>query len=156
MKTQSLFRAFVALFQLQTVVEGKIILVEDLREIPSGWTKLRDANGDQWIKLRIALEQPNLDKFEQTLYNISYPLHPLYGQHLSREELRYLVSPTGESIAAVLGWLRTAGVDEKNIEKDGEWINFKATVSKASELLGTEFGVYRHVGTVKERIRTLR
>ncbi|KAI3326418.1 subtilisin-like protein [Xylariaceae sp. AK1471] len=154
MKTQSLLCAVIAL--LQSVAEGKNVLVEDLREVPAGWTKLRDAKNDQLIKLRIALEQPNLDKFEQTLYDISTPQHALYGQHLSREELRDLVKPTEESTAAVLNWLRAAGINEEDIEEDGEWVNFKATVAKASDLLSTEFGVYNHVGTVKESIRTLR
>jgi tripeptidyl-peptidase-1 len=154
MKTQSLLCAVIAL--LQAVAEGKNVLVEDLREVPVGWTKLRDAKSDQLIKLRIALEQPNLDRFEQTLYDISTPQHALYGQHLSREELKDLVKPAEESTAAVLNWLRTAGISEEDIEEDGEWVNFKATVSKASDLLNTEFGVYNHVGTVKESIRTLR
>ncbi|KAI0455004.1 subtilisin-like protein [Xylaria acuta] len=151
MKTQSLLCAAIAF--LQSVAEGKNVLVESLPQVPAGWTKLREAGGDQLIKLRIALEQPNLDQFEKTLYDISSPQHALYGQHLSREEVQELVKPTEESTAAVLNWLRSAGIDE--IEQDGEWVNFKTTVSKAADLLDAQFGVYNHAGTVKESIRTL-
>ncbi|KAI0206139.1 subtilisin-like protein [Astrocystis sublimbata] len=151
MKTQSLLCAAATLFQ--SLAEGKNVLVESLPSVPTGWTKLRDAGSNQLIKLRIALEQPNLDQFEQTLYDISSPQHVLYGQHLSREEVRDLVKPTEESTAAVLNWLRSAGID--HVEQDGEWVNFKTTVSKAAQLLDAEFSVYNHVGTVAESIRTL-
>ncbi|KAI1162839.1 subtilisin-like protein [Nemania serpens] len=153
MKTQSLLCAVIAL--LQSVAAGKNVLVESLPGVPAGWTKLRDATSDQLIKLRIALEQPNLAQFEQTLYDISTPQHVLYGKHLSREEVQDLVKPSEDSAAAVLGWLRAAGVDEADIEEDGEWVNFKTTVAKAANLLDAEFGVYSHVGTVKESVRTL-
>ncbi|KAI8630014.1 subtilisin-like protein [Xylariaceae sp. FL1651] len=153
MKTQSLLYAVIAL--LQAVAEGKNVLVESLHKVPTGWTKLRNASGDQLIKLRVALEQPNLDQFEQTLYDISTPQHPLYGQHLSREEVMELVKPSEESTTTVLNWLRSAGIGENDIEEDGEWVNFKTTVSKAADMLNTEFGVYSHVGSEKESIRTL-
>ncbi|KAI1129088.1 subtilisin-like protein [Nemania abortiva] len=151
MKTQSLLCAAIAL--LQSVAEGKNVLVESLPGVPTGWKKLRDASSDQLIKLRIALEQPGLDQFEKALYDISTPQHVLYGRHLSREEVRDLVKPTEESSAAVLNWLRSAGVED--VEEDGEWVNFKTTVAKASDLLNAEFGVYSHVGSVRESIRTL-
>lgn len=154
MKTQSLLCAVIAL--LQSVAEGKNVLVESLPGVPAGWTKLRDATSSQLIKLRIALEQPNLALFEQTLYDVSTPQHVLYGKHLSREEVRDLVKPSEGSAAAVLGWLRAAGIDEADIEEDGEWVNFKTTVARAADLLDAEFSVYRHVGTVKESVRTLR
>ncbi|KAI2624115.1 subtilisin-like protein [Xylaria nigripes] len=154
MKTSPLLCAVIGL--LQFVVEGKNVLVESLPSVPTGWSKLRDAKSDQLVKLRIALEQPGLDRFEQTLYDISTPQRPLYGQHLSREEVRELMQPAEESIAAVLRWLRSVGIEEGDIENDGEWINFKATVSKAANMLDTRFDVYSYAGTVKESIRTLR
>ncbi|KAI0479954.1 subtilisin-like protein [Xylaria cf. heliscus] len=152
MKTQSLLCAVIAL--LQSFTEGKNVLVESLPQVPAGWTKLRDARSDQSIKLRIALKQPNLDEFEKTLYDISSPQHALYGKHLSREEVHELAKPAEESMAAVLNWLRSAGVHD--IEEDGEWVNLRTTVSKAADLLDAKFGVYSHVGTDKESIRTLR
>ncbi|KAH8166114.1 hypothetical protein CIB48_g2146 [Xylaria polymorpha] len=151
MKVQSLLCAVIAL--LQSVAEGKNVLVESLPQVPAGWTKLRDAGSDQLIKLRIALKQPNLDRFEKTLYDISSPQHVLYGRHLSREEVQELVKPTEKSTGAVLDWLRSAGIDDT--EEDGEWVNFKTTVSKAADLLDAKFSVYTHVGTAKESIRTL-
>ncbi|OTB06976.1 hypothetical protein M426DRAFT_54196 [Hypoxylon sp. CI-4A] len=153
MKSSSILCAAVALFQ--TVVESKHVTVESLPQVPTGWRKLRNANPDQTIKLRIALEQPNLDQFERVLYDISTPQHPLYGSHLSRDEVREMMKPREQSTKAVLEWLQSSGVSSSNIEEDGEWINFKATVSKAANLLGTDFQVYSHVGVDAKRIRTL-
>lgn len=153
MKTQSLLCAVIAL--LQSVAEGKNVLVESLPGVPAGWAKLRDATSSQLIKLRIALEQPNLAQFEKTLYDISTPQHVLYGKHLSREEVQDLVKPNEDATVAVLSWLRAAGIDEADIEEDGEWVNFKTTVAKAADLLDAEFGVYSYDGSVKESVRTL-
>ncbi|CAJ2502839.1 Uu.00g102330.m01.CDS01 [Anthostomella pinea] len=153
MKPQSLLCAAVAL--LQAVAECKNVVVESLPKVPMGWRKLRNADPYQVINLRIALEQPHLAEFEQTLYDVSTPQHALYGRHLSREQVRELMKPTKESTAAVLNWLQASGIAQEDIEDDGEWINFKTTVFKAAKLLSADFGVYNHVGTDGERIRTL-
>ncbi|XXH03518.1 hypothetical protein Hte_009923 [Hypoxylon texense] len=153
MKGRSLIYAALAL--LQAVAESKDVTVESLPKVPMGWRKIKNASPDQVIKLRIALEQPNLDQFEQTLYDISTPQHALYGQHLSRDEVKEMMKPREESTAAVLEWLETSGVPSSDIENKGEWVNFKTTVRKAASMLSTDFQVYNHVGTDAQRVRTL-
>lgn len=93
MKQTSLVGA--ALLFLQSAAAASNVVVESLPSVPTGWKKLRDARPDQPIRLRIALEQPNLDVFERTLYDISDPHHALYGRHLSREALRESTSSLG-------------------------------------------------------------
>lgn len=153
MKGRSLICAAVAL--LQAVAEAKDVTVESLPKVPMGWRKVKNANPDQVLKLRIALEQPNLDQFEKTLYDISTPQHALYGKHMSRDEVKEMMKPRDESTAAVLEWLETSGVPSSDIENNGEWVNFKTTVRKAASLLKTDFQVYNHVGTDAQRVRTL-
>ncbi|XDG04152.1 hypothetical protein ABKA04_003767 [Annulohypoxylon sp. FPYF3050] len=153
MKSYTLLCAAIAL--LQTAVEGKDVVVESLPKVPVGWSKVKDAHPAQVLKLRIALEQPNLGHFEKTLYEISTPQNPLYGRHMSREEVREMMKPREESTSAVLDWLRSAGIPSSNIENDGEWINFKTTVLRASSLLNTHFEVYKNAGTNVQRVRTL-
>ncbi|KAI8962868.1 subtilisin-like protein [Daldinia sp. FL1419] len=153
MRVSSLVCASIAL--LQATVECKDVVVESLPKVPMGWRKIKNADPNQVVKLRIALEQPNLDRFEQVLYDISTPQHPLYGQHLSRDELKEMMKPREESTSAVLEWLQNSGIPVSDIENDGEWVNFQTTVLKASNLLNTEFQVYNHVGTDAQRIRTL-
>lgn len=55
--------------------------------------------------LRIALEQPNHELFEQTLFDVSTLDHSQYGMHLKREEIKALIKPRGEYTEAVLSWL---------------------------------------------------
>ncbi|KAI1107157.1 subtilisin-like protein [Jackrogersella minutella] len=154
MKSYSLLCAAIAL--LQTAVQGKDVFVESLPKVPVGWRKLGNAKPGQIVKLRIALEQPNLDQFEQLLYDVSTPQNPLYGRHLSRDEVREMMKPREESTSAVLEWLRSSGIPSSDIEEDGEWVNFKTTVLRAANLLNTDFQVYSHAGTNAQRIRTLR
>lgn len=94
--------------------------------------------------------------FDQTLMEISDPNHPRYGQHLKREELKELIKPRAESTDAVLNWLKESGVASKDIETDGEWINFVAPVSTAEKMMATTFKTYQSVvrGDIK-RIRAL-
>ena len=152
MRTLSLISVVTTL--LRSVVTEHIV-VELLHEVPQGWVKTREADPSQQIRLRIALEQPNLSLFEQKLYDVSTPQHSFYGQHLSRQELKDLMRPRSESTSAVLDWLQTSGVTETDIEDAGEWINFRTNVSMADELLGTEFGIYKNLDTNIERLRTL-
>lgn len=92
--------ALVALFWLVSAAANPSanIVVESLSQVPAGWMLVREASPTQNIRLRIALEQPNLDIFEQTLYNISTPENPLYGRHLSRDELTESMSHVPLSI----------------------------------------------------------
>ncbi|EMR65696.1 putative tripeptidyl-peptidase 1 protein [Eutypa lata UCREL1] len=144
-----------AIVLLRPVLASRQV-VESLHGVPRGWVKTRDANPSQPIRLRIALEQPNLPLFEQKLYDVSTPQHPLYGKHLTREEVKDLMKPRVESTSVVLDWLKVSGIPEADIEDAGEWINFRTNVSTAGDLLGTDFGIYKYIGTDIERLRTLR
>jgi len=129
---------------------------ESLPAKPRGWTRLADASADSPLKLRIALQQPNEALFERTLYEVSDPSHAKYGQHLSRDELSALLAPRAESTAAVLNWLRDAGIPSSKVEEDGEWINLHVTVREASALLDADFGLWGHEGTNVKRVRALK
>jgi tripeptidyl-peptidase-1 len=149
MKTTLLLAALSGLVQCRETV------VESIAALPLGWKKVRDADPSTQLKLRIALEQPNTAVFEQKLYDVSNPEHPLYGRHLEREELAQLLAPRDESTSAVLNWLREAGVPGSKVENDGDWINFQVSVSKAEEMLGAKFGVYRYLDSGVDQVRAL-
>jgi len=122
---------------------------------PEGWTRLGDANPDQHLKLRIALQQPNEALFERTLYEVSDPAHAQYGRHLSRDALSAMMAPRAESTSAVRTWLRSAGISDASVHEDGEWVNLDVTVREASALLDADFGVWGHDGTSVKRVRAL-
>jgi tripeptidyl-peptidase I len=62
--------------------------------------------------------------------------------------------PTPEATEAVLQWLESSGIRPEEIEDDGEWINFIASVSQAEEMLDTTFGVYQ--STIREGVQKIR
>ncbi|KAK0109102.1 vesicle formation at the endoplasmic reticulum [Cadophora gregata f. sp. sojae] len=101
---------------------------------------------------------PDHDLFEKTLYDVSTPDHPSYGQHLTHEEVRALVQPRDASTQAVLAWLKASGIPETDIKDQGEWVNFRASVSKAEAMMGATFYYFslnadkRH----KKQIRALK
>lgn len=74
---------------------------------------------------------------------ISSPSHPRYGQHLKRDELKDLIKPRAESSSKVLSWLEESGIEARDIENDGEWINFYAPVKRAEQMMGTQFKTYQ-------------
>ncbi|KAB8295313.1 hypothetical protein EYC80_007216 [Monilinia laxa] len=137
--------------------ESSMELLESLRDIPQGWVQLEKPRPFKTIKLRIALEQPDHELFEQKLFAVSTPDHYEYGQHLTREELKRLVKPADESTAAVLSWLEKSGISKSNIDNDGEWINFRTSIQQAEQMLNATFHCYAHRDRKKNKqIRTLR
>lgn len=130
-------------------------VVESLAQMPAGWTKVSDANPTEMIRLRIALRQPNLGLFEETLYAVSSPSNPRYGKHLKRDELRDMMKPHEASTATVLKWLQDAGIPQTQVEDDNDWVNVVTSVHNASALLSASFAVYGQEETGVKKIRTL-
>jgi tripeptidyl-peptidase-1 len=141
---------------LAGLAQCKDVVVESLAAVPTGWKKVRDADPSHPLKLHIALEQPNTALFEQTLYDVSNPEHPLYGKHLKRDELTALMAPREESTSTVLSWLSKAGISESKIENEGEWVNLLVSVREAEALLDAKFAVYSYLDTGIENVRALK
>lgn len=53
-------------------------------QIPDGWEIHGTPASNHPITLKIGLKQSRIDDLIATLYNVSDPFHPNYGQHLSR------------------------------------------------------------------------
>ncbi|XMA07434.1 hypothetical protein WAI453_000225 [Rhynchosporium graminicola] len=87
---------------------------------------------------------PDHDLFEKTLFEVSDPSHPSYGQHLNHEEVRALTKPEETSTQAVLAWLQASEVPENDIKDQGEWINFTVSVLQAETMLGATFYYFSH------------
>ncbi|KAK3901214.1 peptidase-like protein [Staphylotrichum tortipilum] len=149
-------RALLTAAALAAVGQCASTVLESVAVKPEGWTRLSDASPDQHLTLRIALQQPHEALFERTLYEVSDPAHPRYGQHLSRDALSALMAPRAESTVAVRTWLRSAGISDASVDDAGEWINLRVTVREASALLDADFGVWGHDGTNVKRVRALK
>ena len=65
---------------------------ESLESAPDGFSLRGAAQADQSLKLRLALVQSNFDELERRLYDVSTPSSANYGKHLSKSEVRFLLS----------------------------------------------------------------
>ncbi|RDW91294.1 hypothetical protein BP5796_02459 [Coleophoma crateriformis] len=154
-------RSLIALTSLVTILGSAAAFssngyFESLREVPSGWIRIGKPSPTTRFHLRIALEQPDHDLFEQTLMAVSSPDHKQYGMHLKREDIKALIKPRDESVDAVLSWLHASGIEDSDIENDGEWINFYTSVAKAEAMMDTKFHYYaKGSASASKKIRTL-
>lgn len=65
-----------------------LVAHESIPCAPNGFTRLTSALTNQTLNLRIALSNSNMSGLEDMLYAVSTPGSPLYGQHLSKGEVR--------------------------------------------------------------------
>ncbi|KAH7053096.1 tripeptidyl-peptidase-like protein [Macrophomina phaseolina] len=131
-------------------------LFEKLRGIPENWHQVGSPDAAQRLRFMIAVKQPNAALFEQTLLDISTPGSKNYGKHMKRDELKAMLRPEAKATDSIVAWLEASGVDSDDIEDDGDWINFVATVGQAEKMMDTKFNVYRsEIRKDVEKIRTL-
>lgn len=132
-----------------------LAVLESLPQVPEGWHQDSRVPTDKFLYFRIAIVQENAFEFEQHVISISSPGHPLYGQHMERDELKRMLQPSPEASAAVLNWLEGNGVSRTKIEDHGDWINFHVSAFDAERLLGTRFHYYSSSDSHRMQIRTL-
>ena len=137
-----------AAFLTQLVLPALAVVHEHLAVVPSGWSKVKDAEASAPISLSVALSYQNLDQLESKVLSISTPGHPEYGKHLDINDVHDLFPPASD--APVLSWLAAAGVT--NVHTTGHTVNFATTVGTASKLLNAHFAYYSD-GSV-QKLRT--
>ncbi|KAI0644613.1 family S53 protease-like protein [Trametes meyenii] len=123
--------------------------------VPYGFRYIGKADPNATLNLRIALAQSNPAGLEAALYDVSTPGSKNYRQHLSKAEVQALVTPKPESVKAVTTWLSKNNVATAQASPAGDWLSIEVPVSKASALLGTQFGEYAHEKSNTTVIRTL-
>ncbi|EJT98953.1 subtilisin-like protein [Dacryopinax primogenitus] len=121
---------------------------------PQHWTPLSRAPPSHPLQLQIILHQPNISLLHSRLLAVSDPLHEEYGQHLTKSEVDDLAAPGEESVRAVEGWLRDAGLSHRAQRTRGG-ISLLLPVSEADPLLGAEYTLFQHLHTREGIARTL-
>ncbi|KAK5631009.1 hypothetical protein RRF57_006724 [Xylaria bambusicola] len=136
-------------------VQGLAKPFEQLYDVPEGWKLQGPAEDSQVIKLQIALQQGDVEGFEQAVLDMSTPDHPKYGQHFQdHDEMKRMLLPSQETLSSVYTWLNEAGI--QSIQEDADWMTFKTTVGIANKALGTQFSWFVSEETKSRRIlRTL-
>ncbi|KAI9727809.1 MAG: vesicle formation at the endoplasmic reticulum [Cirrosporium novae-zelandiae] len=118
-------------------------IFERLATVPPGWKQVSVPSPTRRLRFRIAIKNEHEALFEQLVLDISTPNHPKYGQHLSKTELKSMLRPSASATEAIIGWLSDEGIPARDIEDDGDWINFYASVADAERIMNTRFYNYQ-------------
>lgn len=127
---------------------------ESRRSLPVDWEQTDRAPADFVLPLRIGLTQPNLDRIESLLHDVSHPESPNYGNHWSAAKVASTFRPSADSVAAVRDWLVDEGIEPSRIRlsKNFGWLEANVTIAEAEHLLKTEYHVYNHATTDTKHI----
>ena len=99
------------------------------------------------------IKQRNMDELTRILHDVSDPLSPNYGQHLTREEVADLTS-NPESRDAVVSYLSSNGASVISETLGGEYITANAPVAVWEVMFNTEFFTFHktHLDQRVERV----
>lgn len=107
------------------------------------WSQQSRADPEGKIKLVFALKQRNADILERKLIEVSDPLNPNYGKHLTREQVNKMLKPSLDTYRAVKSWLKNHGIKNFHIANN-DYLTAIVTINKAEELLNCEYYSYIH------------
>ena len=88
MVASTLFLASLLALTLGKPLTRRAMIVHETQVLPEGFTSRGAASPDTMLNLRLALAQTNPDGLVQSLMDVSTPGNALYGQHLTKEEVR--------------------------------------------------------------------
>ncbi|KAI9439772.1 subtilisin-like protein [Lactarius indigo] len=152
------------LFTLTAVILGCLATPrwDDLRvkhawkAVPENWECLGFPPAGTTINLHVALKPHRENALVEALYEVSSPRHPKYGLHLSKEQVAELVMPHPDTLKLVNSWLKYHGVPPSvSLTHGGNWLTLTGmSVSKANDLLGASYQLYRHTETNETIVRT--
>ncbi|KAK8077055.1 Tripeptidyl-peptidase sed1 [Apiospora saccharicola] len=110
------------------------------------WVKVRRADAQATLPMRIGLKQHNLEKGHDLLMDISDPASKNYGNHLTATEVVDLFAPPNATFAAVRDWLIGAKIAVADIGQSSnkQWVQFDLPVRRAEELLAADYHIYEH------------
>lgn len=132
-----------------------LVIHETLDAVPNGFSIVGQATSDSLLNLQLVLKPRNIGGLKDVFEAVSTPGSNRYGKHLSQEEVAVFVKPSNLSTALVTGWLTSNHLDSKSVSFSGSVLQVSLPVSKANEILGTDFQVFREDATGKQTIRTL-
>jgi hypothetical protein len=107
------------------------------------------------LQLTLAVKQQRLHTLEGILLNCSDPTHTHWGKHLSLDEVNDLVAPLANSVDAVEGWIKNAGLDLLNADStpNKDFISLWASAAEVKVLLGITYQLFKHAPSGKWDLR---
>lgn len=122
-----------------------------------GWSFKGLSSPNQRIDLTIALtvSQKQFNSLDALLLDISTPSSPLYGKHLTAEEVTNIFAPNQLKTHQILAWLDSYGIarDHVNFSSTFDVAIVKTTIQVAEKLLNTKYYSFSHAnGVVANRV----
>jgi tripeptidyl-peptidase-1 len=71
-------------------VHGGLLAPEERDTTPDGFSRVGPSPGDKILNLRLALTPNNIDGLYDSVYDVSTPGSPRYGQYLSKGEVKHI------------------------------------------------------------------
>jgi tripeptidyl-peptidase-1 len=136
----------------------KMVVKHTWNAVPVDWESLGHPPAGTRINLYIALKPERESVLTDALNEISNPRHPRYGAHLSAEQVAELVRPHPETLELIGDWLKFHGIKSSSISTShgGGWLTVtNVLVSKADQLLGASYQLYRNTKTNDTTVRTV-
>merc|ERR1711998_189864 len=121
-----------------------------------GWTTGPELSASPSTPFEFSLylhdDNEGLSKLKQHAISASTPSDPLYGAHLSYEQINTMTAPAKSAVNAISSWL-TAELPVANISRDGNHFNVMSSLSDVSKLFATTFEVLVNNATSQTVIR---
>lgn len=110
---------------------------------PHDWRDVGRVRAEEELQLTFALKQRNVAELEDRLMKVSDPDSPLYGKHMSLEEVSRLVRPSEATRKVVYGWLQSHGIRDCHTVTTQDFLQCTVSVEQAERLLsGSRFHRY--------------
>jgi len=112
---------------------------------PAEWKRGKAVAAGTELEFNVALKhsKKQLEWLRAKVAAVSTPGSKEYGKHLSLDQLTaQLAQPEGA--AAVRAALKSAGVDNVELLRSGDWMRFSATADVAEKVFGTPFCEWGH------------
>ncbi|KAF7341339.1 Serine protease S53 [Mycena venus] len=122
---------------------------------PPGFSLVGPTSGEEILSLRFALPSSDIPGLHETVYDISTPGSPRYGQYLTQEEVAQFVAPSAETVSQVNAWLGASNLTSSPITSAGDWVSVNMTVDQANALLAADFSTFQNDKTNQKIVRTL-
>ncbi|UJO13809.1 Tripeptidyl-peptidase SED2 [Fulvia fulva] len=118
--------------------------VKERHNVPKAWTKVGEASKSDMVHLQIGLKQQNEGVVEEHLLQVSDPSHSRYGQHLTADEIKKIITPSDETQDLVKAWLDEHGISNGVHSPSKDFIHVVLPIGKVEHLLDTAYSTYQH------------
>ncbi|KAH9064052.1 subtilisin-like protein [Lactarius vividus] len=153
--------AAVTLGCLATPRWDDLIVKHAWKAVPESWECLGLPPAGTVINLHIALKPHRENALVEALYEVSSPGHPKHVLSTTplrtHEQVADLVMPHPHTLELVKSWLKYHGVPSPiSLTHGGNWLTLTGvSASKANDLLGASYRLYRHTETNETIVRTI-